>query len=97
MEIYIPATHLPSKDTKRIHVAGFRTFSPNKSEALRINQLGGRAVEKSINVHHRHGGRSRNCSKAGDADVSATVNEDVCLDKCEPMTRVWGRGMFVQS
>jgi len=79
-------THLPCNDPERIDVPSFCTFCPNKPEALRVNQLGGSAVEKSIDFRPWAGGWSRNCSKAGKADMPATVNEDVCLDNREPMT-----------
>ena len=73
------SSHLPGDDPERVDVAGLRNFGANNSEALRVDQFRGCAMEEPIDVYPRQVGWNRGCSKAGNTDMSTSVYEDVRL------------------
>ena len=88
---HVYPTHLPSNDPKRVDVAGICILSSNKPDALWVNQFRGSAMEKPIGVHHWCSGCSSCCSKTGNADVSASIDEDVSLDEGEREAKSRGK------
>jgi len=82
-------THLPSQDTKCVHVAGCRGSSISHPEAFRVNKLRGGAVKEPVDIHpcrdEWNGGRS----KTGNMSASTSVDEYIGLDEYESVAKMW--------
>ena len=88
----MPPAHLISQDAKRVHVAGRRSSSIGQSEASRVNQFRGSAVEKPIHVHPWHDGWNGSHSETSDADTPIGVDENIGLGGHKRATEAWGGG-----
>ena len=90
--IYMPSTHLISQNPKRVYVTGRRSSGVCQSEAFRVNQFWGSAMEEPINVHPWRGGRNKSDPKAGNMDMSISVDEDIGLDGHKCTVETWSGG-----
>ena len=85
--IHVHSTHLPGDDPERADVASLRAFGANKLGKLRVNQFGSSIEEEPIDVDPRHSEWNRGRSKASDAGMSVSADENVGLGKRECMTK----------
>ena len=72
--------HLPSQDTKRVHIAGYRGSGIGEPPWPSVDQFWGRAGERSIDVFTQHGGWSEGRRQARDVGMPVTIHEDVGLE-----------------